>query len=259
MSLEYVIVHIRIEEENKIRDRVEKAKEFSSKANVVKSNTSWPKNKRNRQFNKSNNHNKFKDKIPSFKKKGNCFVCGKSGHHAAQCRHRHKLGDENPPKANLVHGDEIISAVVVSQVNMVVGNNEWVVDSRATKHICVDKNAFYDYIPVREGEEQVFMGDSRPAPVMGKGKVLLKLTYGKTLSLRNVLHVPDIRYNLVSVYVLSNAGVRVSFEGKKFVITKNEMFVGKMYCSNELLMLNVLNVIINNNTSSSTYIIDSVD
>ena len=119
LSLEDVIVHICIEEENKIRDRVEKAKEFSSKTNVVKSNTSWPKNKRNRQFNKSNNHNKFKDKIPSFKKKGNCFVCGKFGPHAAQCRHRHKLGDENPPKANLVHGDEIIAAVVVSQVNMV--------------------------------------------------------------------------------------------------------------------------------------------
>lgn len=43
------------------------------------------------------------------------------------------------------------------------------------------------------------MGDSRPAPVIGKGKVMLKLTSGKVLSLSDVLHVPEIRSNLVSV------------------------------------------------------------
>ena len=137
------------------------------------------------------------------------------------------MRDENPPKANLVKGDEIIVAVVVSQVKMVAGNNEWVIDSGATKHICGDQNAFYDYIPLRKGEDQVFMGDSRPAPVMGKEKVLLKLTSRKTLSLSNVLHVPNICYNLVSVYVLCKAGVKASFEGEKFVLTKNGMFVGK--------------------------------
>ena len=35
MSLEDVIIHIRIEEQNWNRDKVEKAKELPSKANVV--------------------------------------------------------------------------------------------------------------------------------------------------------------------------------------------------------------------------------
>ena len=35
MSLEDVIIHIRIEEQNRNRDNIEKAKELSSKANVV--------------------------------------------------------------------------------------------------------------------------------------------------------------------------------------------------------------------------------
>ena len=35
MPLEDVIIHIRIEEQNQNRDNVEKAKEFSSEANVV--------------------------------------------------------------------------------------------------------------------------------------------------------------------------------------------------------------------------------
>jgi len=52
---------------------------------------------------------------PTFKKKGNYFVCGKSGHHAPQCRHRAK--NDYPPKANLVEGKDTIVAVV-SQVNL---------------------------------------------------------------------------------------------------------------------------------------------
>ena len=71
------------------------------------------------------------------------------------------------------------------------------------------------------------LGDSHSIPVMGKGKILLKLTSGKILLLNNVLHVPNIRYNLISVFVLGKAGVKVSFEGDKIVMTKNGVFVGK--------------------------------
>ena len=42
-------------------------------------------------------------------------------------------------------------------------------------------------------------------------------------------------------------------------MTKNEMFVGKRYYSRELFKLNVLNAIMNENASSSTYIIDSIN
>ena len=50
MSLEDVIIHIRIEEQNRNRDNVEKAKELSSKANVVEEK-STPKNNRSRKQN----------------------------------------------------------------------------------------------------------------------------------------------------------------------------------------------------------------
>ena len=47
MSLEDAIIHIRIEEQNQNRDNIEKAKEWSSKANVVEEK-SKPKNNRSR-------------------------------------------------------------------------------------------------------------------------------------------------------------------------------------------------------------------
>ena len=186
MSLEDVIINIRIEEHNRKRDIGDKTKEIISKTNVVKSNTSKSGFKNERPTYKSNNK-KYKNNNPTFKNNGNCFVCGKPGHYAATCYKRHKKNEKDPPKANFVEGEDIIAAVVVSQGNIVVRNNEWVADSGTTKHICGYKSVFYDYETMVEGEEQVFMGDLRPIPVLGKGKVLLKLTLGKILSLSNVL------------------------------------------------------------------------
>lgn len=133
------------------------------------------------------------------------------------------------------------------------------VDSRATRHICGNRSAFTSYTTVKEGNEQVFMGDSRSTPVIGKGKVLFKLTFEKVLALNDVLHVPDIRWNLVSVSLLGKIGVRILFDSDKIVLTKNDAFVGKGYCNKGLFMLNIYDIINNNASSSSAYIIDSCD
>lgn len=85
------------------------------------------------------------------------------------------------------------------------------------------------------------------------------MTYGKKLTLNNVLYVLDIRTNLVSGSLLSKNGFRLVFESDKFVLTKNRMYVGKGYMSDGLFKMNVMTVIpsvINKNTSSS-YLLDS--
>lgn len=61
----------------------------------------------------------------------------------------------------------------------------------------------------------------------GKEKVFLKLTSGKTLVMTNVLHVPSIRVNLVSVSLLGKVGIKMSFESDKIIMTKNNVFCGK--------------------------------
>ena len=63
---------------------------------------------------------------------------------------------------------KVITTVISSEVSMVTNMKDWVVDSRATKHICGNRSAFTSYTTVDEGEKQVFMGDSRSTPVIGK-------------------------------------------------------------------------------------------
>jgi len=86
MNLEDVIIHIRIEEKNKEREKTERTKELTSKANLFENNLSRPKKYFYKPNFKSNQNPKMKRNPNStFKKKGNCFVCGKPGHYSAQC------------------------------------------------------------------------------------------------------------------------------------------------------------------------------
>ena len=67
----------------------------------------------------------------------------------------------------------------------------------------------------------------------------MKVTSGKTLALNEVLHVPNIRANLVLVALLRKVWVKVSFKFDKIVMTKNNVFVGKGFCNKGLFVLSI--------------------
>ena len=63
----------------------------------------------------------------------------------------------------------------------------------------------------------------------------------------------------MSISLLGKTGVRILFDPDKIVLTKNDAFVGNYYCNHGLFMLNVFNIINNNASFSSAYIVDSCD
>ena len=128
-----------------------------------------------------------------------------------------------------------------------------------TRHIGAFKEEFSSYTPMAEGTKYVYVGDNRSMLVSGKGKVLLTLTSGKTLSLNNVLYVPHFRHILILVHSLGKVGIIVLFDGDIVTSTKNEVFVGKDYDDEGLFVLNVDQVINENGSSSCTYLVDSID
>ena len=100
----------------------------------------------------------------------------------------------------------------------------------------------------RDGER-----DTR-AVVCGIGRVDLRLTLGKTLSLKNVQHVLGINRNLLPGSLLCRDGYKLVFESNKFIISKFGLFIGKGYNSGGLFCLFILddcNVV--NNLSCSSY------
>jgi len=103
------------------------------------------------------------------------------------------------------------------------------------------------------------MGNSSTAAVKGKGKVLLKFTSGKMLSLSNILFVPSLCKNLVSSTLLDITGLKIMQEAGKVVIMRNGNFVGKGYHSGGLLVRNAAAQVNNETAANSIYIAESVN
>lgn len=268
LTLQELISHMRTEEANRLKDKNLSFPNFN--ANLVESSVSSgkeksqvPANKRSFKNNKqkASHFNKGDKKIMKRSAQFNCYVCGKPGHKAYQCFKRQgqeqgpdKPGSKSGNQVHLAETDDIIVAVV--ETNLVENKSDWVLDTGATRHFCKNKDLFHDFEEASEGE-CVYMGNSSVAGVLGKGKILLKFTSGKTLCLSNVLYVPSLRRNLVSGYLLNNAGLKIVLEANRAVLTRNGEFVGKGYLADGLFVLNVASEIINKNASSSAYLLES--
>ena len=99
---------------------------------------------------------------------------------------------------------DIDLTAVIFEVNLVGSNpKEWWIDTSTTRYVCSDKKMFSTFEPTETGEK-VFMGNSTTSEIKGQGKVVLKMTYGKEVTLKNVLYVPKIHKNLVSGSLLNN-------------------------------------------------------
>nr|GEV27769.1 retrotransposon protein, putative, Ty1-copia subclass [Tanacetum cinerariifolium] len=79
--------------------------------------------------------------------------------------------------------------------------DDWWYDYGATTHVCINRDLFKTYKETEYGHE-VMMGDNHTSKVIGSGNVEIQFTSGKKLTLLNVLHVPNIRKNLVSGFKL---------------------------------------------------------
>nr|GFB12230.1 zinc finger, CCHC-type [Tanacetum cinerariifolium] len=82
----------------------------------------------------------------------------------------------------------------------------WWIDSGATTHVCKIRCWFKTFEPV-EDEYVLYMGDEHFAPVHGKGSVALEFSFGKTVTLFNVLYVPKLHSVCMSSSTVVNSSL----------------------------------------------------
>ncbi|GJX99431.1 zinc finger, CCHC-type containing protein [Tanacetum coccineum] len=133
----------------------------------------------------------------------------------------------------------------------------WWVDSGATVHVCKDRCWFKIYESLNDGSI-LHMGNESTALVHGCGYVDLMFSSVKIVSLLNVLHVPNIRKNLVSSSVLNNCGYKQVIESNKFVLSKHGVFIGFGYLSNHMFRLNIISDNIGSAFMSTSKLNDSI-
>ena len=123
-------------------------------------------------------------------------------------------------------------------------------DTRACRHFYANKDLFRDFEAIAEGE-YVYLGNQSFVEVLSKGKILINLTYGKTLALNNVLYVPSLSRNLVYGALLNKVGLKIVLEADKVVLTGNGEYVGKRYLNESLFELSITFGITNGSFSSA--------
>ena len=158
----------------------------------------------------------------------NCHYCGKPGHFKRNCHKltldKEKIGrldakKEEKHKANKVtleQGSSEDDALIVTHALLTSSEskNNWIVDSGATCLMCNDQQLFKQFVSLKK-PQAVTLGDGHTLEVVGQGIVTLeaRLPSGKIkrCNLNNVLCVPKLAYNLLSVTKASEAGKTVCF------------------------------------------------
>ncbi|GJV82537.1 retrovirus-related pol polyprotein from transposon TNT 1-94 [Tanacetum coccineum] len=129
---------------------------------------------------------------------------------------------------------------MISEAFSLEEEKSWWVDSRATRHVCNDHTMFKTYEP---SYSMIYMGNHTTAQVKGQDKIDLVFTSGNTLTLNDVLHVPDVRKNFMSGSLLNKFSFKLVVESNKFILSKGGKFIGKGYHTSGMFKLNIKDVV----------------
>ncbi|PHT42412.1 hypothetical protein CQW23_16437 [Capsicum baccatum] len=108
-----------------------------------------------------------------------------------------------------------------SECNLTGNPHEWWMDSSVTRHVCANKELFLSFA-LAQAEEMIYMANFATAKVEETGKNCLKMTSGKVLTLNNVLYVPELHRNLISISLLDKNGFKCVTVSGKIVISKDK-------------------------------------
>ena len=142
---------------------------------------------------------------PKDKKKIICYYCKDTGHIAPNCPKKKENGsgkvsfiaelESSPVKTS--REQEVVEANTVESKNE--HKEGWIVDSRATHHMCKDREVFFNTKEVRNGKK-IILGNSSRVDVELEGQVDLSMSLGSegkvTGTLKNVLYAPEMSRNL---------------------------------------------------------------
>ena len=147
-----------------------------------------------------------------------CRRCQKKGHWERDCRVKlpnddqgKSVEDQHVDSANVADEDD--NAFVAANIARVSNSEVWLIDSGASQHLCSNKSWFTELksIPARD----IFLGDDRAIQAFGIGSVASQVLTGNSpvmKQLNNVLYVPKLASNLLSVRQLTNEGFSLEFD-----------------------------------------------
>ena len=172
-------------------------------------------------------HNNFSPANPRMTPRpylGHCQVCGIQGHTAKRC-----------PSFKFVPQNQIAGSTPWSpQANMATTtsppNTSWLLDSGASHHVTTDLNNLSLHAPYN-GVDNIMIGDGKGLPITHTGSTTIS-TSTISFNLNDVLCVPEIKRNLLSIYKFCVAN-NVSFEFLPWCFLVKDLLTGAVLAQGE--------------------------
>lgn len=176
------------------------------------------------------------DETDTHRRKTKCFSCGEWGHISKTCNEARKQGQISAKTAVDLKRNWALSANEDTKNNP----NTWILDSGATEHMTSVREKYFKFKPYSSTVE---VANSEKIKVTGIGDTIIKLpgeAEEKTIALSNVLYVPNLGGNLLSIGRIEERGFKVEFsDGEAKILEKNGVVIltakreGRLYVVKE--------------------------
>ncbi|XP_073302980.1 uncharacterized protein [Primulina huaijiensis] len=230
---------------------------FSNKKsnNFETSKNSW-QNKNQSGKGKWERHDRGKDEQRSGERKNShdgpyCIICKKDNHNSKDCRfkctrcripnhsqrdcwHQKKQGKEHANISKEEKEDIIFYTCMSAETE---DRNVWYIDSGCSNHMTSKLDSFVELD--RNFSSEVKLGDDKIQKVEGKGTIEVHSKQGNKKHISDVLYVPNLAQNLLSVGQLIQKGYLIHFgdnacmiidKKQNLTVAKIDMASNKVFC-----------------------------
>ena len=164
-------------------------------------------------------HEHGDEERPREKSKVKCYNCKKLGNFAYECCKSKK--EEKVQVSEVEEKSQptlLMTIIYTSKVSLLQGVNEqamnegmWYLDNGASNHMTGDRRLFQELKEVSQGTMR--FGDGSTTKIGGRGWIMLQCQDGGQMRLDNILYVPKLKSNILSLGQFDEHGCRILMEG----------------------------------------------
>ncbi|XP_059306465.1 uncharacterized protein LOC132057893 [Lycium ferocissimum] len=146
-------------------------------------------------------------------------------------------GSQPPTKENRTQDSNQGRGRIREEEN--VERNKWYIGSRASNHICGKKHLFAEFEEFNGGN--ITLGDSSKVQIKGKCTILIRLKDGSHQFISNVMYIPKMESNILSLGQLLEKNYDIHLKDKKLTMKdENGRLLAKVpMAKNKMFVLNL--------------------